>query len=288
LILGGDGMLGHRLLQSFAERHEVRVTLRSTLSTYAPYGLFDTGNSYDGIDARSLDALSRVLSDYRPQAVVNCIGIIKQRRAAADAIASLEINALFPHRLLPMCRAVGARMVNMSTDCVFSGERGAYTEDDRPDAADLYGRSKLLGEVGDPGAITLRTSIIGTELGHRSSLIEWFLAQRGAIKGYTRAIYSGFTTHEMARIIEHVLLARPELSGVWHVASAAISKYHLLCKLGRLLDRRDVTIVPDDSFVCDRSLSGERFAAAAGYQAPSWDQMLVELAAAIVARQRSE
>jgi dTDP-4-dehydrorhamnose reductase len=250
--------------------------------------LFDADNSYDGIDARSPDALSRVLADYRPQAVVNCIGIVKQRRAAADAIASLEINALFPHRLSLMCRMVDARLIHLSTDCVFSGERGAYTEDDLPDADDLYGRSKLLGEVGGPGAITLRTSIIGTELSRRSSLIEWYLAQRGTIKGYTRAIYSGFTTQQMARIIEHLLVVHPGLSGIWHVAAASISKHDLLCRLGRLLDRRDVAIEPDDSFVCDRSLNGERFAKATGCRAPSWDQMLTELAAAIVARQRSE
>lgn len=288
LVLGGDGMLGHRLLQTIGERHEVRVTLRSELQAYAAYGLFDADNSYDGIDARSPDALSRVLADYRPQAVVNCIGIVKQRRAAADAIASLEINALFPHRLSLMCRMVDARLIHLSTDCVFSGERGAYTEDDLPDADDLYGRSKLLGEVGGPGAITLRTSIIGTELSRRSSLIEWYLAQRGTIKGYTRAIYSGFTTQQMARIIEHLLVVHPGLSGIWHVAAASISKHDLLCRLGRLLDRRDVAIEPDDSFVCDRSLNGERFAKATGCQAPSWDQMLTELAAAIVARQRSE
>jgi dTDP-4-dehydrorhamnose reductase len=284
LILGGDGMLGHRLLQSLRPRHDVRVTLRGELGAYADYRLFDGTNAFDRIDARDTAALHAVLQRWHPDAVVNCVGIIKQRSEAHSAIPSLEINSLLPHRLAQECRQIGARLVHLSTDCVFSGERGNYTEEDREDCYDLYGRSKLLGEVSEPGCITLRTSIIGTELSRKASLIEWYLAQRGGIRGFKRAIYSGFTTHEMSRIIERVLLQHPDLSGLWHVASEPISKYDLLCELTRLLSRADISIAADTAFVCDRSLNGKRFTAATGYHAPSWSDMLAELATAI--RQR--
>jgi dTDP-4-dehydrorhamnose reductase len=174
--------------------------------------------------------------------------------------------------------------VHMSTDCVFSGSKGMYLETDFEDAADLYGRSKLLGEVDTPHSITLRTSIIGLELSRKKSLIEWFLAQRGSIKGYSKVIYSGFTTIEMARIIEMLLLEQPTLSGVWHVASAPISKFDLLVELATILNRSDIEIEQDDTFVCDRSLDASQFGHATGYHAPNWHQMLGELAEQIQER----
>ncbi len=284
LILGGDGMLGHQLLQSWQDRHDVRVTLRSDAGCYAHYGLFSDANSFYGIDVRDFSAVERVADVFRPDAIVNAIGIVKQRDEASDAILSLEINALLPHRLSQLCGEIGARLVHLSTDCVFSGKQGMYREDDLEDARDLYGRSKLLGEVRDAHAVTLRTSIIGLELARKRSLIEWYLAQRGEIKGFTRAIYSGFTTMEMARIIEGVLLRHTELSSLWHVASAPIDKYALLALLGEKLGRSDVTLQADDMFCCDRSLDGRRFAQATGYQAPTWGQMLTELAEQIQER----
>ncbi|MDQ3911555.1 MAG: SDR family oxidoreductase, partial [Actinomycetota bacterium] len=219
LILGGDGMLGHRLLMHLQDRHETKVTLRRELAAYERYGLFTLENSYWGVEAKDTERLLEVMGDFRPEAVVNAVGIVKQRGAAKEAIPSLEINALLPHRLALLCRAAGARLIHLSTDCVFSGRKGNYTEDDIPDAEDLYGRTKLLGEVTDAGCITLRTSIIGLELSRRTGLIEWFLAQRGEIRGFTKAIYTGLTTAEMSRVIERVLVEHPHLSGVWQVAS---------------------------------------------------------------------
>jgi len=277
LILGGDGMLGHQLLRHFASRYETRVTLRQDLASYTAYGLFHAGNSYAGIDVRSTVRLIEVLSDFRPQAVVNAVGIVKQRATAKESIPSLEINALLPHRLALACRMLGARLVHMSTDCVFAGNRGTYTEDDISDAINLYGRSKYLGEVGDEGCISLRTSIVGLELARKKSLIEWYLAQRGTIRGFNRAIYSGLCTAEMARVIERVLMHHPDLSGVWQVASTPISKYELLTRLTQKLGRTDLLIECDETFICDRSLDGSRFNRRTGYSAPSWDAMLDEL-----------
>jgi len=278
-------MLGHQLLKSWQESHEVRVTLRGDADRYAHYGLFSDANSFYGVDVLNFSAVERVVRDFRPQAVVNAIGIVKQRAEAHDAILSLEINALLPHRLSLLCGEIGARLIHLSTDCVFSGSKGMYAEDDPEDARDLYGRSKLLGEVrNDAHALTLRTSIIGLELARKQSLIEWFLSQSGEIKGFTRAIYSGFTTIEMARIIEMALTQYPSLSGLYHVASAPISKFDLLAKLAALLGRQDVTLLPDAAFFCERSLDASRFNSQTAYQPPSWDAMLKELAQQIQER----
>ena len=278
LILGGDGMLGHQLLKSWGNAHDVHVTLRKKLAAYQAFGLFHTGNSSPGIDACHIESVAAVLKAFQPEAVVNAVGIVKQRAESHDAILSLEINALLPHRLSEVCGEMGARLIHISTDCVFSGSKGKYTEDDPEDASDLYGRSKLLGEVTGPHAITLRTSIIGQELSRKSGLIEWFLQQQGTIKGYDQAIYSGFTTLEMARIIEKILVGHPKLSGLWHVASQPISKYKLLNNLSSALGRNDIKIERDTTFVCDRSLNGSRFQQATGYEPPAWATMLGELA----------
>ena len=247
LIAGGDGMLGHRLLRQFAPRHDARVTLRQPLEAYRAFGLFDGTNAYDATDVRDVGRIQRVLSEFRPEAIVNAAGVIKQRADAEDGVLSIEVNSFFPHLLARMCRAAGARLIHVSTDCVFSGGKGNYAETDRPDPVDTYGFSKLLGEVDSPGTLTLRTSMIGTEL---------------------------------ARIIERLLIAYPGASGLYHVSSAAISKLDLLSALERKL-KLGVRIVPDDEVVCDRSLESTRFRSEFGYRPPTWDAMLDELAAEI-------
>ena len=282
LILGGDGMLGHRLLRQFAHGHEVRVTLHREIAAYAHFGLFDRHNAADKVDVRDIGRVAAVIADFRPQAVVNAAGIVKQRPEAGEADISNEVNALFPHRLAQMCREHAARLVHLSTDCVFSGEKGNYAESDPPDPVDVYGRSKLEGEVTAPGAITLRTSMIGPELDRKTGLVEWFLAQKGkTIKGWRKAIFSGFTTAELARLIDMLLTRHPAAHGLYHASSAPISKFDLLTRLNRRLNY-GVTIVPDDTVVCDRSLDSTRFREAFGYAPPSWDAMLDELATDIL------
>lgn len=278
LILGGAGMLGHQLWREFHSRHEVWVTLRQPLAAgEAPAG-FDPARTLTGVAAEDDAALARAFATARPEAVINCIGVVKQRPEASDPLVCIPINALLPHRVARLAATAHARMIHISTDCVFSGQRGGYTETDASDAGDLYGRSKFLGEVHDAHAVTLRTSIIGRELRTRSGLIEWFLAQQGrTIRGFRRAIYSGLTTPELARVIERVLVRHPEINGLWHVCGEAINKYELL----RLAQRSfgwTGEILPDDSLVCDRSLDSSRFRAATGYVPPSWPAMLDELA----------
>lgn len=271
-------MLGHRLLRHLQPRHAVRVTLRQNLQTYAAFGLFRHDNAYPGVDVRNMDQLMEAVADFEPEALVNCVGIVKQRDEAKASLPSIQINALLPHRLALAARATGCRLVHLSTDCVFSGRKGGYTEDDVTDAEDLYGRSKLLGEVAEPGCITLRTSIIGPELSRKTGLLEWFMAQRGKkVQGFRRAIYSGFTTFEMSRIIEKLLVEHPQASGLYHVSSEPISKYDLLRKVNAALNL-GTTIEPQDAFVCDRSLDSSRFRKEFRYRPPSWDEMISELA----------
>ena len=229
LILGGDGMLGHCLLRQYAPKHQTRVTVRRSLEAYKRYGLFDRANTFDEVDVRDPAALPRVLGEFEPEAVVNATGVIKQRPDARDGVLSIEVNSLFPHFLARLCAARGAHLVHLSTDCVFSGGKGNYAETDPPDPPDLYGFSKLLGEVTRPGVMTLRTSMIGTELTRKAGLVEWFLSQRAKmIKGYRKAIFSGFTTAELARIIERLLTAHPDAAGLYHVSAAPLSKFDLL------------------------------------------------------------
>jgi dTDP-4-dehydrorhamnose reductase len=278
LILGGDGMLGHQLLQSLAPGHDVRVTLRQELASYQSFGLFHDGNAFGGVDVRRWEDLCAVIAGFAPDAIVNAVGIVKQRPSAHESLPSLEINALLPHRLALLCSAVGARLIHVSTDCVFSGAAGRYVEADPSDAADLYGRTKFLGEVGDSPALTLRTSIIGPELSRKSGLLEWFLAQQGRVKGFRGAVYSGFTTMELGRIIDRLLTHFPEAHGLYHVSSEPITKYDLLLLL-RTHFQREVEIVPDDTLQCDRSLNSDRFRRAFDYAPPAWDTMCRELAA---------
>ncbi len=283
LVLGADGMAGHVVLRHLAARHEAFGSTRSVEPTALYTAEISPANIKTGLDARDFDQFRLAIQLIQPEAVINCIGIVKQR--TSDNIAMLEVNSLFPHRLALLCSEVGSRLIHLSTDCVFSGRRGLYTEADLPDPSDFYGVSKLAGEVTPVPALTLRTSIIGLELVRRTSLIEWSLRQTISAPGYTKAIFSGLTTQELARLLDLILVSQPDLTGLWHVASTPISKYHLL---GHFYDQlgRTVTLVPSDEVDCDRSLDGSRFSHRTGYVAPSWSQMLAELALEVHERER--
>ncbi|HEX4854378.1 SDR family oxidoreductase [Arenimonas sp.] len=285
LVLGADGMLGHQLVASFRDRHEVAGTVRKGVTAYAHLAGSLPRRVFDSVDSRNFDSIEEVLCSFAPDAVVNAIGIVKQRQEAKDAVESIVVNSLLPHRLSEFCQARSVRFVHLSTDCVYSGRQGMYEDDAVHDARDMYGRSKSLGEVGGVGSITLRTSIIGLELSRKASLVEWFLAQEGEIKGFTKAIYSGFTTLEIARVIEGLLVRPGDISGIYNVSSHPIDKFSLLAMLNERLGR-PVSIVPDDKFECDRSLDSSRFRTEFGYEPPSWERMIDELVDQIRSRQK--
>jgi dTDP-4-dehydrorhamnose reductase len=277
LVLGASGMLGHRLCRELTGDFDVTATVRASSSLSA--GTLDERvEVITGVIAEDFQSLVRAVARARPDVVVNCVGIIKQTAAAVDPIPSITVNALLPHRLANLCGAAGARMVHLSTDCVFSGLKGDYTEDDAPDPIDLYGRTKQLGEVAGEGIITIRTSMIGRELRSTYGLLEWFLSQEGrTVRGFTNAIYSGFTTAALSREIAELIAGDVPLDGIWHVAADPISKYDLLTQIRDAIGLK-VTIEPDDDFLCDRSLDDSRYRVATGSVHPSWPDMIQELA----------
>jgi dTDP-4-dehydrorhamnose reductase len=268
LVLGGSGMLGHKMFQVLRQRFpDTFATIKGSLSepSISKIGILQSGDIFENFDATDFCGVQELLAKHKPNFVVNCIGIIKQRKDAKSHIPSITINSLLPHKLAEICEAWGGRVIHFSTDCVFSGRKGNYTEEDASDAEDLYGKSKYLGEVDSSNALTLRTSIIGRELATFSSLLEWFLAQQGkTVKGFTRAYYSGVTTNHLAGVVADLIENHPALSGLYQVTGHMISKFDLLCLI-RDVYKLNIEVCPDDSFSCDRSISGEKFHRATGY-----------------------
>ncbi len=274
LVLGATGMLGHAVLRFFASggHYDTVGSARSAPGVRKlPAEL--QSRVIPGIDVQSFDDLTRLFEITRPDVVINCVGLVKQLQTAADPLATIPINALLPHRLARLCALVQARLLHVSTDCVFSGSKGSYCENDTPDAKDLYGRSKLLGEVDQPHAITLRTSIIGHELDSPHGLIGWFLSQREGVRGYTKAMFSGLPTVELARVMHDFVLPNPQLHGLYHVSATPISKYDLLRHVANVYGKT-IDIAADGHVVLDRSLDSTRFRAATGYVPPPWPELV--------------
>ena len=271
-------MLGHKLVQAFHSDFETWATLRGRTREYERFGLFDADRTIEGIDVNSFDALTAAVERVRPDAIINCVGVIKQLAQARDPIPSLTINSLLPHRLQKLALAAGARLIHFSTDCVFAGTKGMYTEAEPSDAQDLYGRTKFLGETSGPGALTIRSSIIGRELQSASGLVEWFLGNRGGrVKGFRSAVYTGFTTAVMAGIGRSVLLKHPDLQGTMQVSSDPIDKYALLLLIREAFGV-EIQVEADDSVVVDRSLDSSLFREKTGFAPPSWREMIEEMA----------
>ena len=270
-------MLGHKLWQTLAGRFDAYATFRRRPAVYARFEIFDLARAVENVSAQDFDSVVRAVAKVQPEVVINCVGVVKQDAAAKDPLTSIYINALFPHRLAEVCRAANARLIHLSTDCVFSGKRGSYAESDPSDAEDLYGKSKFLGEVAGEGCLTLRTSMIGRELAGSQGLLEWFLSQQGkSVRGFRQAIFSGFTTQALAEIIAWIIEEHTELQGVWHVAAEPISKFDLLTLIKDTAGLK-IEIEPDDTFSCDRSLNAERFRQATGFVSPSWSDMISRL-----------
>lgn len=275
LVLGASGMLGSAVFRKFDESalHEVWGLMRNEV--FLPY--FSSAQQrriLTGVDVLDDAALRAVFERVRPDVVINCVGLIKQKEHVEDPLVVLPINAMLPHRLAALCASGNARLLHISTDCVFSGRKGMYTEDDPSDAEDLYGKSKYIGELRDARhAVTLRTSIVGRELNSSRALVDWFLVQQGAVHGFRRSIFSGMTAIELARVMCEVVLADPSLHGLYHVSSAPISKFDLL-KLVAAQYGKVIEVLPDDELVLDRSLNSSRFQKATGYRSPSWESMV--------------
>jgi dTDP-4-dehydrorhamnose reductase len=275
LVLGVTGMLGSAVFRLFHgdSNHEVWGTLRNPGGA-KHFSESAKGSLISNVDILDQDSLVAVLAQVKPDVVINCVGLIKQLADAKDPLSALPINAMLPHRIAKLCALSGARMIHISTDCVFSGRKGLYSEDDISDAEDLYGKSKYIGELHSaPNAVTLRTSIIGHELGSQYSLVDWFLSQNGTVKGYEKAIFSGLPTVELARVIRDFVIPNPELKGLYHVSVDPIDKLSLLQLVAKVYNKK-IDIIADGNVSIDRSLDSSKFQAATGYVPPSWLELI--------------
>lgn len=274
LVIGASGMIGSTVMRVLSEKEDWQVngTVRN-----ADCKRFFAGRIADrlvtGVDIEHADVLPRLLDLMTPNVVINCAGLTKHKPNAEDPLVSIPINTLVPHRLAALCKLVGARLIHVSTDCVFSGQQGSYREDDFADARDVYGQSKALGEVIYPHTVTLRTSTIGHEFETKYGLLEWFLAQQSRCKGYNKAIFSGLPTVVFAQIVRDLVVPNSELSGLYHVAASAINKFDLLTLIANVYGK-EIEIELDDGVVIDRSLNASRFQNATGYVAPEWIDLI--------------
>ncbi|WP_018500172.1 dTDP-4-dehydrorhamnose reductase family protein [Parafrankia discariae] len=281
LVLGGDGMLGGELVRWLVRDHDVTATVRATAPSCPP----PADRVFTGVDVRRRDTMVDVFVAARPDAVVNAVSLAGRHAQAGGELPAIEVNALFPHRLARLCRAAGARLVHVSTDRVFSGRLGDYHEEDVPDPVDVHGMTRLLGEVREPGTLTLRTSVVGLAAAPvASGLVERFLAAKGEVPGPRRVVHSALTTAEFARFVHLVLVGHPDLTGIWHLGSEPISQFDLLTMLAERLGRRDVRITPSDGEVRNRALSARRLRSVTGYRPPGWPVLVDELATAIERR----
>lgn len=274
LVVGASGLIGSTIIRVMAEKKEWSVygTIRSaTNKRFFEPNIAE--NLLTDIDVESYDTLVTVFDRIRPDVVINSAGLTKHLPGAEDPLKAIPINALMPHRLAGLCKLIGARLIHISTDCVYSGKKGNYLESESGDSMDIYGKSKLLGEVDYSHAVTLRTSTIGHELQTKHGLLDWFLAQEGECNGYNRAIFSGLPTIVLAQIIRDIVIPNKELTGLYHVAGKAIGKYDLLQLIAKVYGK-SINIIKDEKFTIDRSLNSDKFETATGYTPPDWPELI--------------
>ncbi len=266
-------MLGHKLLTELSRSSylEVHASMRQPDNIYKAFSNRFPRKIHCGIEAENFDSIRNILSCENPDIVINCIGLIKQKKP--NPVKAITINALLPHKIAEVCAQSGSMLIQLSTDCVFSGKKGNYSETDFPDASDLYGRSKILGELEYPHCLTIRTSIIGHELRGKQSLLEWFLGEKNTVKGFANAIFSGFPTIEIARIIKNIIMNNSKLSGLFHISSNQISKYDLLSLIAKKY-KKNIIIKSYPDFRINRSLDGSKFSKLTGYTPPSWKELI--------------
>ncbi len=274
LVFGISGMLGNQMFHVLNNNmfFDVYGTLRSETGLNYFAGAYHK-NILTKCNLEKDDDLQKIILQVKPHVIVNCVGLIKQISGNFDPVYMVSLNSLLPHRIRKYANQINARLIHFSTDCIFSGKKGGYVENDLPDAKDIYGKSKYLGEIYDENSITLRTSLIGHELESKNSLVEWFLNQQAECDGYTKAIFSGFPANILAKIIADIIIPDESLNGVFHVASQPISKFDLLHLIAKIYDK-NITIKPCDMPEINRSLCAEKFNKLTGYEAPCWEDMI--------------
>lgn len=271
-------MLGHKITQVLKKNFEVFSTIRGNYESFEKYGILEKDKVFEKTDVNEIKSVAEIAKHLKPDYLINCIGIIKQLPSAKNSVKTIKINSLLPHQLAEIADENNSKLITISTDCVFSGAKGFYKEEDLPDARDLYGKSKNLGEVVESRHLTIRTSIIGRELNGAHSLIEWFLSNEGkTIKGFSKAIYTGFPTIVFADIISGLILNNSDLCGLYHISSEPINKFDLLNMVKKYY-RVNVEIERDEDFEIDRSLDSSKFRLATGFKPENWETMIKKMA----------
>jgi len=274
LVLGVNGLIGSTVFRYLSEysEHLVFGTVRN--QDYINYFNVEFRNNViHSVDVNDFDKLVKVFNDTSPGLVINCAGITKHLRDSESHLVTIPINSVAPHRLAQICHLTKSRLLHISTDCVFSGKKGNYWEEDFPDANDLYGRSKVLGEVSYGNNLTIRTSTVGHELMTNFGLLNWFLSQEGSCKGFKNVIFSGLPTVYLAKIINEYIIPSKDLNGLYHVSAEPISKYNLLNLIAERYSKK-IKIIPEEDFKIDRSLISDRFRSLTGFKPPSWQELV--------------
>lgn len=274
LIIGSNGMLGHMLFSYFASQEGFE-----TIGIARKYinGFINKNNIINEENFTNPDIINSLIEKLKPNLVINCVGMIKQNPNITNIEESFYLNSFFPKILSQICRIKKIRFLTFSTDCVFSGKKGFYKEDDLVDIQDVYGQSKYLGEVNDcDNTITLRTSIIGKELNTKRGLLEWLISESKSSKkvyGFKNVIFSGFPTIEVARIIHRYIIPNNELKGIYHLSSDPIDKFSLLNLIKRIYSL-DITILEEYDNVIDRSLDSTKFRSETGFIPHNWEHLI--------------
>ncbi|MFC1977737.1 dTDP-4-dehydrorhamnose reductase family protein [Chloroflexota bacterium] len=278
LIFGTTGMLGHKLYQVLAPVFDVTGTIRGSYRDVSKYGIFNQSSIVPGVDAFDISRVEKAIEETTPDVLINCAGTVKSLVEREGILSTIWLNALFPHQLDQICQTRGIRLIHISTDCVFSGNEGNYREDDPSDAEDIYGKTKYLGEVRNSGALTIRTSFIGRELAGSYGLLEWFLSNRGGeVPGYTNAVFNGFPTLHLSRIIADIIKYHQQFSGIYHISSEPINKFKLLTLINKAMGL-NIMIKEYPGYHVDRSLDSSLYREKTGFTPSSWEQMVQELA----------
>ncbi len=279
LVFGASGMIGHQMWYKLNKEFPGHVygTVRQSLNHYEQFKIFDSKYLIPNLDATDFAKVLQVLDQVKPDVVLNCIGITLRKPEAKNLELCTEVNSLFPQRLDKWAAQHQKRLIHFSTDCVFAGSDGMYSETSIPDAQDIYGKTKFLGEVSGSHSLTLRCPIIGREIEGKTELVEWFLKQKNnKIKGYANAIYSGITSAEMARQIILIIRKFSNLTGLYQISAAPISKYELLQLLNQI-SGLGVTIDKDEGYSTNKSLDSKKYRQVTGYVPPLWSAMLTEM-----------
>tara|TARA_Y100000766_G_scaffold110909_1_gene94924 strand:+ start:130 stop:1002 length:873 start_codon:yes stop_codon:yes gene_type:complete len=276
IILGCTGLLGNTITKNFLQNYDYEIY--PIIRDFSKIKFFKQEyhkNFVEILNILDLSELEKTITPIKPDIIINCLGLTNKfsNNNAFEIQEFIEINSLFPHKLYQLCMQLNIRLIHFSSDCIFSGKKGAYSETDIPDPIDIYGKSKLLGELDYENCITIRKSVIGHELFSKNGLLEWFIDQNEVVQGYKKVIFSGLTALELSRLLAIYIIPSKNLKGIINVTGPSITKYDLLKKIARVY-KKSINIIPNESVISNRSLNGSKFSNLSGYQPKSWNELI--------------